>query len=128
VGVHGGQSDFWVYRNPDWNSGHCVWRLFFEETEKRELPMKSLHKLWKIIVAVMLAAFAPTPLFACAFCGGVHSDSTLAHGMNWGIFTLMGVIGTVLACVALFFVHIVRKEEDANQHEHDEHPQNPPNV
>jgi hypothetical protein len=31
--------------------------------------------------------------------------------MNWGIFTLMGVVLTVLTCIAVFFVHIVRKEE-----------------
>ncbi len=31
--------------------------------------------------------------------------------MNWGIFTLLGVILTVLTCVALFFVHIIRREE-----------------
>lgn len=51
-------------------------------------------------------------LLACAACYG-RSDSTLAQGMNWGIFTLMGVILTVLTCIALFFVHIVRKEEAA---------------
>ena len=51
---------------------------------------------------------------ACAACYG-KSDSTLAQGMNWGIFTLMGVILTVLTCIALFFVHIVRKEEAATR-------------
>ena len=54
----------------------------------------------------------PGTLLACAACYG-RSDSTLAQGMNWGIFTLMGVILTVLTCIALFFVHIVRKEETA---------------
>lgn len=49
-------------------------------------------------------------LLACATCHG-QSDSPLAHGMNAGIFTLMGVILTVLTGIALFFVHIVRKEE-----------------
>jgi uncharacterized membrane protein len=67
--------------------------------------MKSLRK---ILVAV--AALAPSPLFACAACYG-QSDSPLAYGMNWGIFTLMGVIVSVLACIALFFVHIIHKEE-----------------
>ncbi len=56
---------------------------------------------------------APSPLFACAACYG-KSDSPLAEGMNWGIFTLMGVILTVLTCILVFFVHIVRKEEKAN--------------
>jgi len=48
--------------------------------------------------------------FACAACYG-KSDSALASGMNWGILTLLGVVLTVLTCIALFFVHIVRKEE-----------------
>ncbi|MDE3066990.1 MAG: hypothetical protein KGJ60_05495 [Verrucomicrobiota bacterium] len=63
--------------------------------------------------ATTLAAAVPAPLLACAVCGGAHSESQLAHGMNAGIFTLMGVIVTVLAGIALFFVHIVRKEESA---------------
>lgn len=66
--------------------------------------MKSSRKI--LIVAV---ALAPSPLFACAACFG-QSDSTLASGMNWGIFTLMGVIVTVLATIASFFVYIIRKE------------------
>ena len=57
-----------------------------------------------IFAAAALAAFAPSPLFACAACYG-KSDSPLASGMNWGIFTLMGVIVTVLASIASFFIY-----------------------
>ena len=73
--------------------------------------MKSLCKKLKIIfVAVAaIALFAPSQLFACAACYG-KSDSPLASGMNWGIFTLMGVIVTVLATIASFFIFIVRRE------------------
>jgi len=67
--------------------------------------MKLLRKM-----VVAAAALAPSPLFACAACYG-QSDSALASGMNWGILTLLGVVLTVLTCIALFFVHIVRKEE-----------------
>ncbi|HXR03883.1 MAG TPA: hypothetical protein VN836_04160 [Verrucomicrobiae bacterium] len=63
-----------------------------------------------LIAALAFAAFAPSPVLACAACYG-KSDSALANGMNWGIFTLLGVVLTVLTCIALFFVHIVRKEE-----------------
>jgi uncharacterized membrane protein len=63
-----------------------------------------------LIAAIALVGFAPSPLFACAACYG-KSDSALATGMNWGIFTLLGVVLTVLTCIALFFVHVVRKEE-----------------
>ena len=66
----------------------------------------------KILVVAALAALAPFHASACATCSG-HSDSPMAVGMNWGIFTLMGVIGTVLSCIALFFVHVIRGEAKA---------------
>jgi hypothetical protein len=69
--------------------------------------MKSFRKI--LIAAAAFAAFAPSPLFACAACYG-KSDSPLASGMNAGIFTLMGVILSVLTCFALFFVHVIRGE------------------
>jgi heme/copper-type cytochrome/quinol oxidase subunit 2 len=72
--------------------------------------VKTSRKLSKLFfAAAALPAFAPSPLFACAACYG-KSDSALASGMNWGIFTLMGVIVTVLASIAGFFVYIIRKE------------------
>ena len=62
-----------------------------------------------VAAAVVVASILPPPLFACAACFG-QSDSPLASGMNWGIFTLMGVIVTVLATIASFFVYIIRRE------------------
>jgi hypothetical protein len=82
--------------------------------------MKSLRK-----IMVAAAALAPSPLFACAACYG-RSDSPLAHGINWGIFTLMSVILTVLTCIALFFVHVVRREEALTKK--DSTSQNPPDA
>ena len=81
---------------------------------------------FKILLAGMLLAlaFSPTPLFACAACYG-KSDAPLAVAMNWGIFTLLGVVLTVLTGALLFFVHIVRKEEAASQ---DAPPENPPQT
>lgn len=61
---------------------------------------------------IIAAALAPAPLLACATCFG-QSDSAMAQGMNWGIFTLLGVIITVLATIASFFVYIIRKETAA---------------
>ncbi len=46
--------------------------------------------------------------------------------MYWGIFTLLGVVLTVLTCIALFFVHVVRGEKAQNQN--DPAPKNPPGV
>ncbi len=88
--------------------------------------MKSSRKFWKtlLLAAVGAAALAPSPLLACAACYG-RSDSALAKGMNWGIFTLMGVILTVLTCILVFFVHIIRKEEKMTN---DSAPANPPGI
>ena len=89
--------------------------------------MRSSRKLRKIglTAAVGAVAFIPSSLFACAACYG-RSDSPLASGMNWGIFTLLGVVLTVLTCIALFFVHVVRGEKA--QSENDSAPKNPPDV
>jgi hypothetical protein len=73
--------------------------------------MKSSRKVLKTLVAVAasLAFLLPNSSLACAACYG-RSDSPLASAMNWGIFTLMAVIGTVLATIAGFFFYIIRKE------------------
>jgi hypothetical protein len=84
--------------------------------------MKSLPKI--LLAATVLA---PSSLFACAACYG-KSDSPLAHGMNWGIFTLMGVILTVLTCIALFFVHVIRGEQAQIETDKNLPQQNPPQV
>ena len=73
--------------------------------------MKSFCKI--IFSTLALAASAPVSSFACAACYG-RSDSPLASGMNWGIFTLLGIVVSVLTCIAVFFIHIVRKEAAAN--------------
>jgi uncharacterized membrane protein len=88
--------------------------------------MKLSRTFWKTLLAAVIGAvaLAPSSLFACAACYG-RSDSALAEGMNWGIFTLMGVVLTVLTCILVFFVHIVRKEEKANSNPA---PVNPPKL
>ncbi len=47
---------------------------------------------------------APKTL-ACAACYG-QSDSPMAAGMNWGIFSLLAIVVVVLAGVASFFVYL----------------------
>ena len=68
----------------------------------------------KILFLLALAVLAPMPTFACATCYGGNIDSPMADGMNWGIFTLMGVIGTVLATFLTFLIYIIRKSEALN--------------
>jgi len=57
------------------------------------------------LFAVALVLSVQSSAHACATCYGA-SDSPLAQGMNWGIATLLGVIGSVLAVVVGFFVHL----------------------
>jgi len=68
----------------------------------------------KILLATSLAvfAFSPNPLWACAACYG-QSDAPMAKGMNWGIFTLLGVVVFVLGSVATFFVYLAKKSATA---------------
>jgi hypothetical protein len=61
----------------------------------------------------LLALSAQQPVLACATCYGA-SDSPLAQGMNWGILTLLCVIGAVLTGVAAFFVHVGLKSSRNN--------------
>ena len=66
----------------------------------------------KMISAGALAAFLPSPLFACAACYG-RSDDPLAHGINWGIFTLLGIVVLMLGSIATFFFFLIRREASA---------------
>jgi heme/copper-type cytochrome/quinol oxidase subunit 2 len=72
-------------------------------------------------VTVALLALRAESVWACAACYG-QSDSPLAQGMNWGIFSLLGVIVGVLTGITTFFVVLSRKsaavravESDASQ-------------
>ena len=71
--------------------------------------MKSLRN---ILFAVAL--LAPAKIFACATCYGGDIDSPMADGMNWGIFTLLAVVGTVLGTFLTFLIYAIRKSEALN--------------
>jgi hypothetical protein len=51
---------------------------------------------------------------ACATCFG-RSDSPLAEGMNMGILVLLGVILSVLAVFAAFFIFLARRSAAATR-------------
>jgi hypothetical protein len=68
--------------------------------------MKRLALLALFSVAFVL--LAETPALACAACFG-KSDSAMARSLNASIFTLMGVIGTVLVGAASFFVFLAKR-------------------
>jgi hypothetical protein len=77
------------------------------------------------ILAAALAAFLPSPLFACATCYG-KSSAPLAYGMNAGIFTLLGIVVLMLSSIATFFAVLIRREAAAQAKKPAE--ENPPGA
>jgi hypothetical protein len=69
----------------------------------------SPRRLLPLIVAWVLLNGTHAAL-ACTACYG-QSDSSLAKGMNAGIYVLLGFVGMVLVGVSGFFVFIVRRAE-----------------
>lgn len=64
-----------------------------------------------LLVSIFIGVFAviSTPsALACATCFGA-SDSPMAKGMNWGIFSLLAVIVCMLSGIASFFVFLAKK-------------------
>ena len=57
---------------------------------------------------VLVLALQPGSLWACAACYGA-SDSTMAKGMNAGIFSLLGVVVVVLGSIGGFFFYLAKK-------------------
>lgn len=68
--------------------------------------MKTLTRFLSVSLAALI--LAPLDTWACATCFGA-SDADLARGMNWGIFSLLFVVVTVLGGIASFFVYLGRR-------------------
>ena len=68
--------------------------------------MKTAGKFsrWSLLALIL----SPQCARACATCFGA-SDADLARGMNWGIFSLLFVVVTVLGGIASFFVYLGRR-------------------
>jgi hypothetical protein len=86
--------------------------------------MNRFAKIIFVLGAAILSSQAQ--LFACAACYGA-SDSPLAKGMNWGIFSLLGVVVCVLGTFATFFVYLAKKSatppaETAAEISNESHP------
>jgi heme/copper-type cytochrome/quinol oxidase subunit 2 len=58
----------------------------------------------------LLALSAPMKSLACAACYG-QATGDMADGMNWGIFTLLGVVVPVLGGFLAFFIFLIRRSE-----------------
>ncbi len=72
-----------------------------------------------LLATCALLALRADAVFACAACYG-QSDSPLAQAMNWGIFSLLGIVVSVLAGITTFFVVISRKSASVRAVESDE--------
>jgi NhaP-type Na+/H+ or K+/H+ antiporter len=66
-----------------------------------------------LVALAVVFAVRPASVLACAACYGA-SDSPMAKGMNWGIFSLLGVVTVVLGCIATFFVFIGKRSAEAS--------------
>ena len=69
-----------------------------------------IRKGFQILLSVcgLGLALEPSSVLACAACFG-QSDSALAQGMNWGIFSLLAVITSVLGVIASFFIYLAKR-------------------
>jgi hypothetical protein len=68
-----------------------------------------MKRILTFVLTVLVALLAsPTGALACAACFG-KSDSNMAKSVNAAIFSLMGVIVTVLIGAASFFVFLSRR-------------------
>ncbi len=68
---------------------------------------RSKFVLVAIFIGMLIAISTPSAM-ACAACFGA-SDSPMAKGMNWGIFSLLAVIVCMLSGIASFFVFLSKK-------------------
>jgi heme/copper-type cytochrome/quinol oxidase subunit 2 len=76
--------------------------------------MKCCRKLKHLgLLPVAALALHADAAHACAACFG-KSDSPLASAMNWGIFSLMAVVVSVLGGIAGFFVYLARRSAAQN--------------
>ena len=78
--------------------------------------MKRCHSLLKRVYALLLATagLLPVSSFACAVCYG-EPDAPMSKGLTWAVSVLAGVVVVVLAGVAVFFVHVGRRESELEQ-------------
>jgi hypothetical protein len=81
--------------------------------------MKSLRRT---VFPVLILLASHSAAWACSACYG-KSDSAMARSLNASIFTLMGVVVTVLAGAASFFVFLAKRAATMAQ---TEPPADPP--
>ena len=72
------------------------------------------QRFWSALcLAGALVALVPSESWACPICFGGDPDSQIAQGMNWAVFTLLGVTGGVLSGFVGFILHLVKRSRQA---------------
>ncbi|HYE33140.1 MAG TPA: hypothetical protein VEH27_17060 [Methylomirabilota bacterium] len=71
--------------------------------------MKTLARSvsWSAVALALLRAHTAQ---ACSVCFG-RSDSKLAEGLNWGIFTLLGIVFAVLCAFGVFAFYLAKRSQ-----------------
>jgi hypothetical protein len=77
-------------------------------TGSRPLGRHSWARGIGVAMSAISLVYHPQVLLACAACAG-QSDSKMAQGMNWGIFSLLGIIVVVLGTITAFFIYLARR-------------------
>ena len=78
--------------------------------------MRRWNSFAHLVTGALLLSLTGSSALACTACFG-QSDSSMARGMNMGIFVLLLIITSVLCAIAGFFVFVARRSaalEDAN--------------
>lgn len=72
-------------------------------------------RFWSaLVLALALIVLVPRESLACPICfGGIDPDSQIGRGMNWAVFTLLGVTGGVLSGFVGFILHLVKRSRQA---------------
>lgn len=73
-------------------------------------------KNWVGLIVIVLVMSGASSVQACATCFG-KSDSKLAEAMNWGIFTLLLVVMSVMVGISAFFIFIARRTAQVGRKE-----------
>ena len=73
------------------------------------------NRFWSaLVLALALVVLMPRESLACPICfGGIDPDSQIGQGMNWAVFTLLGVTGAVLSGFVGFILHLVKRSRQA---------------
>ena len=75
--------------------------------------MKNRESTRLLTMVAALVVLAPAAVWACPICFGGDPDSPIAQGVNWAVFTLLGVTGGVLSGFVGFIFHLMKRSRQA---------------